>query len=259
MSFNILFIGDIYGQLGRKSVRKNLPSLKIKYDIDFVIANGENVTHGKGLSKSHYLELMDDGVDFFTLGNHYKNKIEILEWIDNAKNIIRPANLPLEKRGKGSQVVETKKGNIRISNIIGKLFMNKLTISSPYEAMEEILLKSKEKYHIVDIHAEATSEKINMFYFLKSKVSAIVGTHTHVQTADEKIEGDTAYITDVGFCGASESVIGVNLQGAYTFSRYGIIKDVSPAKRGKDIFNGVVIKLDEESGKAIEIIRINLK
>ncbi len=255
MAFTFLFIGDIYGKCGRNAVKKYLPLIKNKYDIDLVIENGENVTHGKGLSYKNYQELINIGVDVITLGNHFLKRKEIVEWIEDVNNVVRPANLDFESKGKGSIVVNTKKGPVRITNLLGRIFIHNIKTTNPFDKIEEIIKGAKEKIHIVDFHAEATSEKKSLAYFASGKISALLGTHTHIQTADERILNGTAYISDVGFCGAYESVLGINIEGAIEFARTSILKDGSPAK-GEEEFNAVLVEIDENTGKAISIKRI---
>ena len=259
MSLKELFVGDIYGQSGRDILKKNIKTLKKNHNIDLTIVNGENITHGKGISKRHYDELMSIGVDAITLGNHYFKQKDICEWIDSVDNIIRPANLDYDSCGTGSMVIKTNKGPVRISNILGRIFMNGHKLKSPFDTLENIVNKSKEKIHIVDFHAEATSEKKSLAYYFSKRVSAVVGTHTHIQTADERILNDyTAYISDVGFCGAYDSVLGINIEGAIDYSWHGYTQDSSPAK-GRGELNAVIMEFEEENGRAIKIERINIR
>lgn len=257
MSFKLLFIGDIYGKSGRRAVKKFLPQIKKEYDLDLIIANGENSTHGRGMSKKTYNELMKDGIDVFTMGNHYFDNKELLTYIDEVDNIVRPANFDFETKGLGSIVVDTPKGKVRISNMLGRIFMKNFELRCPYEVISEIIKDNKERIHIVDFHAEATSEKKSLGYYVSGKVSALLGTHTHIQTADERILNGTAYITDAGFCGAYESVLGINVEGAIEFCKDGYTKNSSPAM-GEEEFNAVMIEIDEHSGKALQIKRISL-
>lgn len=258
MNIKILFIGDVYGRCGRNALKKYIPLIKEKHKLDLIIANGENSTNGKGMSYKVYKEMMEDGVDAFTLGNHFLDKDEILTWIDKTNNIARPANLDFNCKGVGSVVIETPKGRVRISNLLGQVLMKNFKLKNPFDTLKEIIKQSEEKIHIVDFHAETTSEKKSLGYFVDGKVSAVVGTHTHIQTADEKIfKKGTAYISDIGFCGAYESVLGVNIEGAIEFCKDGYSKNTSPAM-GDEELNGVIIDIDVETGMAVNIQRVIL-
>ncbi|MGQ9618152.1 MAG: TIGR00282 family metallophosphoesterase, partial [Candidatus Aminicenantia bacterium] len=207
---NILFIGDIVGETGRRMVKNFLPVIKNEYKIDLVIANGENVAGGFGITKEKAEELFRAGVDVMTSGNHIWNKKEILNFIENETRILRPANFPSIAPGKGSTIIAVNSFKIGVINLQGRIFME--PINSPFEvAMQEIeKIKKETNIIIVDFHAEATSEKTALGWFLDGKVSAIIGTHTHVMTADERIlPNGSAYITDVGMTGAKDSVIGI--------------------------------------------------
>lgn len=255
----ILFIGDIYGKTGRNAVRRFLPIIKEKHDLDLVIANGENSTHGKGMSKKVYDELMDIGVDAFTMGNHFLDKKDIINWVDTVNNVVRPANVGFTTPGKGSIVLDTKKGKVRLTNLIGRIFIKEFDKGNPFDVIDSIIENSEEKIHIVDMHAEATSEKRSLSYYVDGRVSAVLGTHTHIQTADERIlTGGTATISDVGFCGAYESVLGINISGAIEYCKAGYSKNTSPAE-GEEEFNGVVLEIDITTGKTKSIKRVNLR
>ncbi|HCW32525.1 MAG: hypothetical protein UT55_C0009G0009 [Candidatus Peregrinibacteria bacterium GW2011_GWE2_39_6] len=213
----LLFIGDIVGQPGREATIKILPKLKKDLRINFTIANGENVTHGKGLNTTHAHELHQAGIDFFTSGNHIWNHPPVFELM-NAKNpfIIRPANYPDSNPGMGYSIVKTAQlEKILIINLMGRVFM-KQDLDCPFRTLDKILKKTvgeRPDVILVDFHAEATSEKMCFGLYATNRVGAVIGTHTHIQTADETIlKNHTAYITDVGFVGLSQSAIGVNAQ-----------------------------------------------
>ena len=219
----ILFFGDIVGKVGRKAVKDFLPKLVEKYHIDFVIANGENATHGKGLIEKHYNELIDAGVDCITLGNHYLSKKDINDYVDDATCLVRPLNLITPFGGTGSMMFDVNGIKVRVSNILGTAFM-KEDVSSPYLSLKQLLSEVEPSIHIVDFHAEATGEKMCFGYAFDGEVSAIIGTHTHVQTNDARIlENGTAYISDVGMCGAANGVLG--------FEKHSVMNKIS-------IFNG---------------------
>ena len=184
----ILFLGDIVGKIGRNAVKANLPSLIKKHQIDFVIANAENATHGKGLIEKHYEELLSSGVDAITLGNHYRGKYQIDAYIDDALNLVRPLNLLNDFGGEGTKLFDVNGVLVRVSNVLGASFM-KEEVKSPYQSLNELLedIKDEDSIHIVDFHAEATGEKMCFGYVFDGRVSAVIGTHTHTQTNDAKI------------------------------------------------------------------------
>lgn len=252
----ILFIGDIFGKKGREIVNKHLSSLKREYDVDLVIANGENSAHGKGMTKKIYEDLMSCGIDAFTMGNHFMKNKEILSWLDSVHNIARPLNIGEIVQGKGSIVIDTKKGKIRITNLIGRVFIREFDATNPFEEMDDILDYNDEVIHIVDIHAEANGEKKSLAYYLDGRVSAVLGTHTHVQTADNRVlPKGTAYISDVGYCGAYESVLGIEVKDAIAFSKDHDYSKHNPSSVGEE-FSAVVLDIDESNGKAISIERV---
>ena len=254
----ILFIGDIYSKCGRDIVKNNLPILKQQYDIDLVVANGENSAHGKGMTRKIYDELMDIGIDAFTMGNHFLKNNDITKWLDSVNNIARPLNIDGVVEGRGSVVLETKKGKVRITNLIGRVFIKEFEALNPFECLDDLLDESDEFIHIVDFHAEANGEKKSLGYYFDGRVSAVLGTHTHVQTADNRIlPKGCAYISDVGFCGAYESVLGIEVKDAIAFSKDYNFKSHTPAE-GKGELNAVVIDVDEKSGKSRSIERIQV-
>jgi len=252
----ILFIGDIYSKSGRDVVKKYLPILKEKHSIDLVIANGENSAHGKGMTQKIYDELMEIGVDAFTMGNHFLKNKDITRWLDSVSNIARPANIDGIVEGKGSIVVNTSKCSVRITNLIGRVFIKEFVASNPFDCLEDIIDDCDEDVHIVDFHAEANGEKKSLAYYFDGKVSAVVGTHTHVQTADNRVlKNGTAYISDVGFCGGYESVLGIIPKDAIAFSKDYNFKSHIPSEDEGEL-NAVVIDIDEKSGKSRSIERI---
>lgn len=255
----ILFIGDIYGRAGRLSLHRYLPLIKEKYEIDLVILNAENTTHGRGLSIKNYAELKNAGIDFMTLGNHAFDNSEVCTLLKNKTDIIRPLNLADVYDGDGSRVIEIKGIKVRISNIVGRVHVNMkgLNITNPFDALEDIVDFANEKIHIVDMHAEATGEKKSFAKYFDGRVSAVIGTHTHVQTADNQVfKKGLAYISDVGYCGAYDSVLGINNGNAILFSKDQDFKANKPEESDELEFSAVYLDIDEESGKANSIKRI---
>ncbi len=253
----VLMIGDIVGRPGRKALLDNLQALRKEFNIDFVIANGENAAAGHGITKEIAKQLFATGVDVFTMGNHVWNKKEIIPYIEKEKRIIRPANYPPGTPGVGYNIFDTQLGyKIAVINISGRIYMQEL--DCPFRKIDDILLEIPNKVNIifVDFHAEATSEKVAMGWYLDGRVTAICGTHTHVQTADERIlPKGSAYITDIGMTGPRDSVIGVCKNTV-------IEKFISQMPRRFEVadtdyqLNAVVIELNPENGIAKNIERI---
>ncbi len=255
----VLFLGDVFGKPGREVLKKKLKSIVDENDIDFTIANGENAAGGIGITPVICKTLLDAGVDIVTSGNHIYKKREIYDYIEQEPRLLKPANYPPATPGKGYHVMSDRNNNkIGVINICGRIFID--YYDCPFRCMDKILerVKKETRIVIVDFHAEATSEKIAMGWYLDNRVSAVLGTHTHVQTADERIlPGGTAYITDVGMVGPRDSVIGVK--------RENIIKrfiTMMPQKftvaEGDCLINAVVIDIDRRSGRANSIKRLNL-
>jgi len=205
---NLLFIGDIIGKLGRKVCRQVLPELEKKLSPDLIIANGENSAHGYGITEKVYNELLEMGIEAITMGNHVWDKKELVKNIDKLPLVVRPANYPQGVPGKDHLIIEKSGVKIAIINLSGRTFMQAL--DCPFRAAEKLVPTLKTNLIIVDMHAEATSEKCAMGWFLGGKVSAVIGTHTHVMTADERIlPQGTAFISDIGMVGAYDSIIGM--------------------------------------------------
>ena len=253
----ILFIGDIVGKVGRRMIREKLPYFVKKYEIDFVIANGENTTHGKGLMRHHYEELIDAGIDVVTLGNHYDSKNEIIRYIDNADRLVRPLNLRHEFPGEGTALFDIDGVTIRVTNILGSAFMHE-EVNSPYLSMLQLLEESEPaNIHIVDFHAEATGEKLSFAYAFDGKVSAVLGTHTHVQTNDAKIlPNGTAFISDVGMTGYAEGILGFEKDSVVKKIMYGEQSKFQLPDDGRGLLSAVVMDIDEISGTCSQIFTI---
>ena len=256
----ILFIGDIVGSIGRRLIKEKLESIVNKYNIDFVIANGENVTHGKGLIRHHYDELINSGIDVITLGNHYNSKSELKFFIDRVDSIVRPINLITNFPGEGTALFDVDGITVRVTNVLGSAFMNEL-VNSPYLAMTELLDSEEEKanIHIVDFHAEATGEKYSLAYALDGKVSAVIGTHTHIQTNDFRIlPNGTAFISDVGMTGFYDGILGFDKDSVIKKNCYGQMSKFELPEEGRGILQGVVLDIDEISGKCLQIFPISI-
>ena len=256
----ILFLGDIVGKVGRRVVVNNLGKLVKKYQVDFVIANGENATHGKGLIEKHYYELLNAGVDCITLGNHYLSKDRILDFIEDADALVRPLNLSKRIGGEGSRLFNVNGVNVRVTNILGTAFM-KEEVASPYYSLKSLIdtIQDEDSIHIVDYHAEATGEKMCFGYVFDGLVSAVLGTHTHVQTNDAKIlEHGTAFISDVGMCGAANGVLGFEKNSVIKVTMFGEKDRFGFVESDQGLVTGVVITFDETTHKALEIVPIKL-
>jgi metallophosphoesterase (TIGR00282 family) len=259
MPVNILFIGDIVGKPGRQALSRELHRLVDRHAIDLVIANGENASGGFGITVETARELYSSGVQFITTGNHVWDKKDAIEYLNREERIVRPANYPDGTPGKGSRLVATPGGvTVGVINLEGRIFMNNLDCPFKVADREIEKLSVSTRILFVDFHAEATSEKTALGWYLDGRVSAVVGTHTHVQTADERIlTAGTAYITDAGMTGAFDSVIGVRKDEPIQKFLTQLPAKFEVAKR--DIrLNGVVIRVDETNGKALSIERVNV-
>lgn len=253
----VLFIGDVVGNPGRRAVKEMIPDIRKVYDFDFCFANCENAAGGSGITYPVAQELYKSGIDAITMGNHTWSKREVLNFIETDSRIVRPANYPQETPGRGFAIIEKGDLKIGIVNIQGRVYMD--PVDCPFKAAERDLelLKKHVKPVVLDIHAEATSEKYALAWHLDGKVSCVLGTHTHVQTSDERIlPNGTAYITDVGMTGPYDGILGMD-------------KDIVIKKfitqmpvrfelaQGKVQFNAVIIDIDEKTGKTNSIERIS--
>lgn len=246
----ILFIGDIFARPGRETVKKLLPELKQEHGIDFVIANGENARHGKGIDADIYEELSQAGIDYFTGGDHSFDIKEFLPQMDNPEiRVLRPANYP-NAPGKGLASVKVDNEDLTIINLQGRVFMRQ-QIENPFLTLDSIL-KTTRGFVFVDFHAEATSEKNSFGHYADGRIGAVVGTHTHVQTADERIlPNGTAYISDVGMTGPLNGSIGASLDEVIPSFTKGLPFKLIPAS-GDMILNAVVIETDGLLAKSIK-------
>ena len=256
-TIRLLFLGDVVGEPGRKAVAAVLPGLKTELGIDFAIVNGENIANGRGITPKLAVFLMRAGATVVTTGDHIWDQKEIIPFLPDEPRVLRPLNYPLGTPGYGYVVLETKKGKVAVASLMGRVFMGP-QVENPFtvitQAVEEI--RQETKVIFVDFHAEATSEKVAMGWHLDGKVSAVVGTHTHVPTSDERVlPGGTAFLCDAGMCGPEDSVIGSRIEAIlekfHTAMpvRYGI-------GSGRVRVNGVVVDVDVETGRALSIRRV---
>ncbi len=255
----LLFIGDIFGRPGRDIAHRAIPALVAKYDLDLVAANVENSAAGFGVTGDVAQTILDSGVDVMTSGNHVWDKKEVLEYIPREPRLLRPANFPAGTPGRGSWIGQTRTGEpIAVINLMGRVFMAPLDDPFAVVLREIEDARAKARVIIVDFHAEATSEKIAMGWHLDGRVTAVFGTHTHVQTADERIlPKGTAYLTDVGMTGPHDSVIGVTVAAALGRFVNAMPAKFEPATGGVRL-NAIVITADAASGRATAIERLNL-
>jgi|TARA_B100000809_G_scaffold266547_1_gene329794 hypothetical protein len=258
-TIRLLFIGDIVGKPGRELTRRAIPPLIDRYSLDLVIANVENAAGGFGITRKIGESIREYGVDVMTSGNHIWDKKEVIDYIPTQPRLIRPANYPKGVPGHGHYEATTALGDmVTVINIMGQVFMANL--DNPFRIVLETIekLRNRTPIILVDFHAETTSEKIAMGWYLNGKVTAVVGTHTHVQTADNRVLSDgTAYITDVGMTGPHDSVIGVEKQAALSRFLNGMPARFETAT-GDPRLNGVVITADSTTGLATDIERISL-
>ncbi len=254
----LLFIGDIFGRPGRELVRRGLRGLAEEFSADFIIANAENAAGGFGITREIGDALLGYGVDVMTSGNHVWDKKEGMAYIGAEARLLRPANYPAGAPGHGAIVARAGNGRtVGVINVMGRVFMQ--AIDDPFAvAMREIeAMRSRTRVILVDFHAEATSEKIAMGWYLDGKVSAVIGTHTHVQTADDRIlPGGTAYITDAGMTGPHDSIIGSDKEAVLTRFLTGLPARFEPATDNPRL-HGLALDVDDESGRATSIERLS--
>lgn len=253
----LLFIGDVVGRPGRQALSRRLDRLIDRHLVDLVVANGENAAAGFGLTLDVAKELFDLGVDVMTSGNHIWDKREIYGYLDQQSRLLRPANYPGSPPGRGSGLYATSSGlQVGVINLEGRIFMNPL--DCPFRTADRLVaeLRAKTPMILVDFHAEATSEKMALAHYLDGRVSAVIGTHTHVQTADEQIlPGGTAYLTDAGMTGARDSVIGVCKEIAIEKFLSQLPNRFDVAKKCP-VVNGVLVEVNPQTGLATSIERV---
>jgi metallophosphoesterase (TIGR00282 family) len=253
----LLFLGDIIGEPGRRAVIEMLPTLKSAWGLDFVVANGENVAAGRGITPKLAIDLLRCGIAVITTGDHVWDQKDVVSFIETEPRLLRPINYPEDTPGGGSIVLETAKGKVGVINVQGRTFMLP-ALENPFRRVwaEVEQLRMQTPVIFVDVHAETTSEKIALGRFLDGKVSVVAGTHTHVQTADEQIfPGGTAFICDAGMCGPTESVLGREIQPIV--QRFYTSMPINfPVARGEVKLHGLMVDIDEENGRAIAVQRI---
>jgi metallophosphoesterase, MG_246/BB_0505 family len=254
----ILFLGDVVGEPGRTAVIARLPELKNKYAVDFTIVNGENAAGGRGITGKITIDLLRAGVSVVTTGDHIWDQKDIFSYIDTEPRLLRPINYPEGAPGHGTIVLETAKGPVGVINVQARTFMLPI-LENPFHAMQRAVatLHQETKTIFVDIHGETTSEKIALARFLDGKVSAVVGTHTHVQTADEQIfPGGTAFLCDAGMCGPVNSILGRAVEPIV--QRFISNLPASfPVAAGEVRLRGAIVEIDEHTGRALRIARMD--
>ena len=256
----LLFIGDIVGKPGRHYLKRYLMQLREKHKVDLIIANAENAAGGAGLTEKSLKELKGTGIDIFTGGNHIWDRKAIFNFIDQERSLVRPANYPPETTpGRGSVVVtlEGQKHKVAVLNLLGRVFMEQ--VDCPFRTADNEINRLMENADIliVDFHAEATSEKQAMGWYLNGRVGAVIGTHSHVQTADERIlPGGTAYITDVGMVGLYDAILGVDKDGPIKRFLTQLPCKLEVPDKGKTVFNAVLVNFNERGGTAESIERL---
>ena len=255
----ILAVGDLVGEPGVKKLKEILPKIKKEEKIDFVITNGENSAGGMGITEKNFKDILEAGTDVITMGNHTWGKKDIFKFIDNPQ-LLRPANYPKGVVGKGVGIYECKGKKIAVMNFIGRVDINILS-ENPFIKAKEMVEEIKDNVDmiIIDFHAEATAEKIAMARYLDGQITALFGTHTHVQTADEQIlPQGTAYITDIGMTGPKESVIGMDIHASIKRFETTLPEKYKLAE-GECIFNAVIFDIEETTNKPTEVKRIFIK
>jgi len=258
----LLFLGDVVGRAGRKAVLEALPRLRDRYRLDFVIVNAENAAGGFGITETIFEELLEAGADAVTLGNHAFDQREALVFIERQPKLVRPLNLPKGTPGRGSALIRGQSGaEVLVVNALGRVFMSEM--DCPFRAIDSeitgLQLGRDADAIFVDFHAEATSEKQSLAFFLDGRVSVVVGTHTHAPTADERIlPGGTAFISDAGMCGDYHSVLG--MQAAEPVSRFltRIPRERFEPANGQATVCGLAVEIDDKSGKAVRVAGLRL-
>ena len=257
----LLFLGDVMGRAGRAAVAERLPRLRADWGLDFVVVNGENASGGMGLTGEHAKIFLDAGADVVTLGDHAFDQKDMLRFIDTEPRVIRPINYAKEAPGRGARLYADRRGRkVLVTQVLGQVFM-KRPFDDPFSALDAVLrahpLGGQAQAIVVDVHCEATSEKMAMGHFCNGRASLVVGTHTHVPTADAMIlEGGTAYLSDAGMCGDYNSVIG--MEKAEPLRRFltGMARDKFTPAAGEVTLSGVYVETDDRSGRALKVVPV---
>jgi 2',3'-cyclic-nucleotide 2'-phosphodiesterase len=255
---NVLFLGDIVGEPGRHAVIARLPELKQKYSLDFIVVNGENAAGGRGITGKITIDLLRAGASVITTGDHIWDQKDIIAFLPLEPRLLRPLNYPPGAPGSGAIVLETAKGKIGVINVQARTFMQPI-LENPFRALATAVpeMRAETKVIVVDVHGETTSEKIAIGRFLDGKVSAVIGTHTHVQTADEQIfPGGTAFLCDAGMCGPVNSILGRAIDPIV--NRFASNMPAAfPVAGGEVRLRGAVVEIDEATGRASSIRRVD--
>jgi metallophosphoesterase (TIGR00282 family) len=254
----VLFLGDIVGEPGRSAVISRVPELKEEHALDFIVVNGENAAGGRGITGKITIELLRAGISVVTTGDHIWDQKDVFAFLSLEPRLLRPINYPQGAPGNGSIVLDTGKGKIGVISVQCRTFMQPI-LENPFRALDEVVrqVRTETPNIIVDVHGETTSEKIAIGRFLDGRVSAVLGTHTHVQTADEQIfPGGTAFLCDAGMCGPTESILGRAIQPIV--NRFASNLPASfPVAGGEVRLRGAMIDIDESSGRALRIVRVD--
>ena len=256
----ILFIGDIVGKSGRDIVSSLLYSQKVKYGADLVIANGENSAHGKGITFKIYRQLINEGIDYITMGNHTFSKSEIIDHFDETDRLIVPYNHVKRTQDNYYKIITFRNYRFCLTNILGQAFMAE-TSMDPYNAFIEVMEKTEmysPDFYFVDLHGESTAEKRTFVEYFKEKAKVVIGTHTHVQTADEAILNGCAFISDAGMCGAYDSIIGRDIEETIRANIYSEKTRYTIAE-GPALFCGVLVEFDDNNKSPVSILRIQIR
>lgn len=253
-TYNILFLGDVVGRPGRSAIRRDMPVLADRYRALFTIVNGENAAGGVGITPDIADEIFAGGADAITLGNHAFNKREISDYLDTQRPIVRPANMPKGVPGTGLKTISKEGVRLAVMNVCGRVFME--NYNDPFAEVDRLLESIDTPHRLLDFHGEATSEKVAMGWHCNGRATAVIGTHTHIQTADETIlPGGTAYITDAGMCGPIHSVLGMDREIVLRRFRTTLPQRFEVANE-PGVICGVVISVQKETGRATSIERV---
>ena len=254
----ILLIGDIFSASGREMIEKHLDETRTKYGINFIVANGENIAHGNGITNNYYKFLLEHHVNVVTLGNHSFSNHDIHNFIDDAKNLVRPLNYPGNVPGQGYVTIRYNNLTVTVFQVMGRTFMNS-SLDCPFQKTEELLKNVKSDLYICDFHGEATSEKIAFGHHFDGRINIIVGTHTHVQTNDAHLmPNGTMYMTDLGMTGSLDSVIGVESSLIIKKFLTGLPVRHVPCETGRKQLNGLVVEINDISHKVTNFEIINV-